>query len=715
MKDTSGAHPAQRSIMPEDTQSSFRGLPLYRLEDNFDTWEQRFLGHVRTKRLGYLFPFTPGLKKLNTVVKGHYAKAEAAANTDHATIEQKAAFEKLQTEFLTQQAEAYGTLITVLSPEVLDAIRDLLPVGEKEECPEKLFKALRELKRPESVHAQLTAIQELQSAKMRPNDSLASYLTRLSDLHKQLEGTTQQVSDYMKWMWMKQGLPGAYDLIIELLDQTITDEKDIKYATLTQQLRRRALQKIGPQDVPLKDLQTTKGKDTALMLTTAPDSKSTSGKSKNGKISTGVKCTFCQNKGHLEKDCRKKQNAHKKCDHCSKQGHLITECRKLKREQGEQKTKAHAADDKCMDFAFATRDLERPNEWLLDSGATSHFATTGKMLHGLAPTQGRSTGTAGSERLNITHIGKHERYGEVKVVPAMSSNLLSIGQLTDDPTIKLIFQGDACTIYKGDEVQTTIPKGPDRLYRAHHTEEEDYVSESDSDEDLEPPSADAKRLTEWHERLGHLSASGIRALVKEGKIELSDKTLAAKLHCRMCIMANTKHKSYQKPRIPKPRAVTFGALTHTDTCGPFSQADFDGNRYFQVYVDDWSRAISVYTLPNKTAAETIGAMERYFNKLSAMGARAHTLRSDQGGEFLNVTVRDYLQNHGITHEVTGRQAHAQNGVAERAIQTVTNMAKAMLIGSGLPRIWWGHAVQYTAYIRNCCITRGLQGGGIPLE
>ena len=698
--------------MPEDTQSSFRGLPLYKLEDPFETWEQRFLGHVRKQRLGHFFPFTPGLKRLNTIMGQEQQAIRAQAERSQATLADKAAWTKWQADFYGLQAEAYGALITALSPGVLEALRDLLPGGDEDECPIKLFNALKELKRPESVHNQMTVLQDLQSAKMKPEESLAAYLTRHSDYHRQLKGTRQEVSEYMKWMWMKQGLPSAFDLIVELLDQAITDEQDTSYTSLTQQLRRRATQKIGPQDVPLKDLQTIQAKDTALHTS---NKASETGKSKNGK-KNDVQCTFCKRKGHIEKNCYRKQNQHKRCEHCKRQGHLIGDCRKLKYKQ-DAKTKAHTASDGTKnehkaDFAFTT--TTEPNlDWILDSGATSHFSRTGTCLQDILPTKGRSTGTAGTEKLRITHVGTHSKYGEVKVVPQMSSNLLSVGQLTDDPEVKLVFQGTECRLYKGKRLERVIPKGPDRLYRAHNAEE--YTSESDSEEEEEAPSVEAMKLQTWHERLGHLSISGIRELARQGKISLTDKILATKFHCRICYAAKTTHRAYKKPRLPKPRATKFGQLTHADTCGPFSLPDLDGHRYFQLYIDDWSRAITIYLLKQKTAAETLKTLSKYHNKVSSMGSTMEQLRTDQGGEYLNVAVRDYLQQEGIEHQITGRAAHAQNGVAERAIRTITTMGKAMLISAGLPRHWWGHAVLYAAYIRNRCTTKGITNNGIPME
>ncbi|GBN49673.1 Retrovirus-related Pol polyprotein from transposon TNT 1-94 [Araneus ventricosus] len=49
-----------------------------------------------------------------------------------------------------------------------------------------------------------------------------------------------------------------------------------------------------------------------------------------------------------------------------------------------------------------------------------------------------------------------------------------------------------------------------------------------------------------------------------------------------------------------------------------------------------------------------------------------------------------------------------NGIAERENRTLVNMARCLLLQSGLPMKFWAEAINCAVYIRNRCPTRGLQ-------
>ena len=61
---------------------------------------------------------------------------------------------------------------------------------------------------------------------------------------------------------------------------------------------------------------------------------------------------------------------------------------------------------------------------------------------------------------------------------------------------------------------------------------------------------------------------------------------------------------------------------------------------------------------------------------------------------------EYLRQRGITHELTIAHTPEQNGVAERMNRTLIECARTMLSHAGLPKSFWGEAVNTAAYIRN---------------
>jgi len=80
---------------------------------------------------------------------------------------------------------------------------------------------------------------------------------------------------------------------------------------------------------------------------------------------------------------------------------------------------------------------------------------------------------------------------------------------------------------------------------------------------------------------------------------------------------------------------------------------------------------------------------------------------DQGGESCrSKAIRDLFENEfGYKMRVTGTGAHHQNGLVERANQTMDKAIRAMLIGAGLPVKFWPYAFRHFLRIKNSALPR----------
>jgi len=80
---------------------------------------------------------------------------------------------------------------------------------------------------------------------------------------------------------------------------------------------------------------------------------------------------------------------------------------------------------------------------------------------------------------------------------------------------------------------------------------------------------------------------------------------------------------------------------------------------------------------------------------------------DQGGELhRSKAIRDLFEKEfGYEMRVTGTGAHHQNGLVERANQTMDKAIRAMLIGAGLPVKFWPHAFRHFLRIKNLALPR----------
>ena len=166
---------------------------------------------------------------------------------------------------------------------------------------------------------------------------------------------------------------------------------------------------------------------------------------------------------------------------------------------------------------------------------------------------------------------------------------------------------------------------------------------------------------------------------------------ARNVSCADCTQANATRlphtSSLYEPSYP-------GRLIHSDIAGPFLPSSHGSFRYSLVLVDDHSRFKAVYFMRNKSeAGKHIRAFVAQMNALLSQGkAKPHnvvgSLLSDNAGEFLSREFAKFLDQEGIHHTTCPPHVHELNGVAERAIRSIMDSARAFLQASGAPESFW---------------------------
>ena len=73
--------------------------------------------------------------------------------------------------------------------------------------------------------------------------------------------------------------------------------------------------------------------------------------------------------------------------------------------------------------------------------------------------------------------------------------------------------------------------------------------------------------------------------------------------CERCIMEKQHRKSF--PKGVSWRATLLLELTHTDNCGPMKTLSLGNERYFLIFIDNFSRMTWVYFLKEKSEAFAI--------------------------------------------------------------------------------------------------------------
>ncbi|CAI5461196.1 unnamed protein product [Closterium sp. Yama58-4] len=130
-----------------------------------------------------------------------------------------------------------------------------------------------------------------------------------------------------------------------------------------------------------------------------------------------------------------------------------------------------------------------------------------------------------------------------------------------------------------------------------------------------------------------------------------------------------------------------------------------GERYFLLVVDDYSRYTTVF--PLRTKGEVPAVLIPWIRTVRLQLRRRFRtdlpvlrLHSDRGGEFSSDLLRTFCQAEGIEQTFTLPDSPQQNGVAERRIGLVMEVARTSLVHAAAPHFLWPFAVRYAAHQLN---------------
>ncbi|GKB30401.1 retrovirus-related pol polyprotein from transposon TNT 1-94, partial [Tanacetum coccineum] len=243
----------------------------------------------------------------------------------------------------------------------------------------------------------------------------------------------------------------------------------------------------------------------------------------------------------------------------------------------------------------------------------------------------------------------------VYYVEGLGHNLFSIGQICD-ADLKVAFWKNTCFIRNLEGVDLLSGSQDTNLY----TISLDDMLKSSLICLLSKASNTKSRL--WHHRLSHPNFGTLNKLAKDG------------------LARGLPRLKFQKD--------------HLDLCGPMHVASINGKRYILVIVDDYSRFTWVRFL--KTKDEVPAAIIKCIKNIQVLlNATIQYVRTDNGTEFVNQTLREFYENVCISHQTSVARTPQQNGVVERRNRTLVEAARTMLIFSKAPLFLWAEAISTT--------------------
>lgn len=155
------------------------------------------------------------------------------------------------------------------------------------------------------------------------------------------------------------------------------------------------------------------------------------------------------------------------------------------------------------------------------------------------------------------------------------------------------------------------------------------------------------------------------------------------------------------------RAKNVAELIHADLNGPHKTVGFMGEKYFLVLIDDYSKAGKVYTIKEKN--EVYDCIVTYINQLENLtGKRTKRLRCDNGREFLNKDIYNFVKEKGIYIEPCPPYVHELNGTAERYNRSVMDVARCLLTDAKIHDRFWPEVVKTAVYLKNRTLANTME-------
>ncbi|CAI7891836.1 unnamed protein product, partial [Closterium sp. NIES-53] len=165
------------------------------------------------------------------------------------------------------------------------------------------------------------------------------------------------------------------------------------------------------------------------------------------------------------------------------------------------------------------------------------------------------------------------------------------------------------------------------------------------------------------------------------------------------------HHRLGHPSLPRLRGMASQAPLqplHMDVWGPARVRGQGHERYFLLVVDDYSRYTTVFPLRSKgddtkVLIDWIRGARGQLGKSFGSDLPVLRLHSDRGGEFSSDLLRAFCREEGIRQTFTLPASPQKNGIAERRIGMVMDVARTSMIHAAAPHFLWPFAVQYAAY------------------
>ncbi|CAI7811836.1 unnamed protein product [Closterium sp. NIES-53] len=199
----------------------------------------------------------------------------------------------------------------------------------------------------------------------------------------------------------------------------------------------------------------------------------------------------------------------------------------------------------------------------------------------------------------------------------------------------------------------------------------------------------------WHHRLGHPSLPRLRSMHSRLLVSGRPRSLPSLPRspappCLPCVEGRQRAAPHSSEFPPTTAPLQ---TLHMDMWGPAPVGGTDQERYFLLVVDDYTRYTAVFPLRRKAEVSSV--------LIPWIRATCHQLRERFSRDFPVLRLR--LQSsgdEGIVQSFMLLASPQQNGIAERRIGLIIEVARTSMIRAAAPHFLWPFAVRYAAHQLN---------------
>lgn len=494
------------------------------------------------------------------------------------------------------------------------------------------------------------------------NDNMAVHIAKLEEIAQQLNDLGEGISDSMLMTKILMTLPNNYNHFHSAWESTAENERT------AENLRTRLMieeSRISSQE-PVESSEALLAKKSSQR-----QSKNNSKKSK-GKS----KCFHCHETGHWKKDCPKQKSSN---------------------EKGESQ-------------AFScelSKSISDSDAWFLDSGASDHMSnkfewfteyekySSPKMIR---VGNGELIPAYGKGNIHIlAYDGRRwirRHLSDVLYVPAIHLNLFSMSRILEKG-FTLTSDESKCE-FKSNGNIVAVGERQVRLYKMFFK----FLVSSEGDASAHT-ALKKESLKKWHERLCHQNVAHVKHFLRNNNIDYIDEQFV----CEACIYGKHHRSSFSSR---EEKSSECGQIIHADLSGAIEPESIGGSKYYVIFKDDFSHYRHVRFMKNKS---DVFEHFKHFVKMidTQHDFRVRIFRSDNGTEFCNQNMANFMKERGIVHHRTIPYTPEQNGSAEREMRTIGEAARTLIHSRSLNKALWAEAVNTAVYVLNATGTSTIVG------